>query len=292
MSTLSNLIDSVTSSLHSYTGIQEQSTHLTAGIGSGDLSVPVNSVANVFKGIAEIDDEMVYIDTVGSNILTLAPYGRGYRGSLAAAHAVNAQLTSDPVYPRSEIRRAIDQCIQGIYPRLYQIKTVDLTVTPVIVGYQLPADCDGVLGVKIKIPGDPSNMWIGTARWEFDATSPEVSGKALNLMDAIPPGSSVRVVYRAGFTAFASSSSTLASVGVSESWADLILYCVTARMVRFLDPARLQVKAVENLSRSSVVQAGDAGKIANQLYAMYQQRLAEERSRLLELTPAQINYTR
>jgi hypothetical protein len=62
-------------------------------------------------------------------------------------------------------------------------------------------------------------------------------------------------------------------------------------MVRFLDPARLQIGAVENVSRSAVVQAGDAAKIATQLYAMYQQRLVEERTRLLELDPPSINFT-
>jgi hypothetical protein len=102
----------------------------------------------------------------------------------------------------------------------------------------------------------------------------------------------VRVVYRAPFGTFASDSATLDSVGLSESHADLILYAVTARMIRFLDPARLQVAAVENLSRSSVVQSGDAAKVANQLYAMYQQRLVEERIRLLQLTPPQIHFTR
>ena len=36
----------------------------------------------------------------------------------------------------------------------------------------------------------------------------------------------------------------------------------------------------------------EAGRVANQLYAMYQQRLTEERRRLLELTPPSINFTR
>ena len=290
MSTLNDLIDSIAASLHSYTGVQEQATWLTADATADDLNLTVDQSDRIMRGISEVEDELVYVDVSDQGSLKLAPFGRGYRGSTAAAHAANAKVTFDPSFPRVEIRRAIDQCVAGLYPQLYQIKTTDLTASAVAVGYELPADCDRVLRVEAQRLSDPVDYWQPVSRWSFDPASPESTGKALNVVEAWPPGSTLRVVYAAPFGTFSDGSDTLESIGLQESHADLILYCVAARMVRFLDPGRLQIQAVENLSRSTVVQVGDASKVANQLYAMYQQRLAEERSRLLRLTPSQINY--
>lgn len=292
MSTLGDLVASIHSSLHSFTGVQEQVTWLTAGVDASVTSLAVGSSDTVLKGIAEIDSELIYVDSSDSNVLSLAPFGRGFRGSTAATHASNAMVTFDPAFPQVEIRRAITQCIEGLYPTLYQIKTTDLTYSPVPIGYDLPTDCEKVLEVKANVSPDPLNYWMPLYNWSFDTTSPETNGNTLNIFQAVQPSATIRVVYMAKFGTFASDAATLTSVGLSESHADLILYGVAARMVRFLDPSRLQLQSVENASRSSFVQAGDAGRLANQLYAMYTQRLQEERRRLLDLTPAQIHFKR
>lgn len=292
MTTFGELVASIHSALHSYTGIQEQVTWLEAPMSSSDTSISVGSSDAVLRGIAEVDDELLYVQSSDAQSLTLAPFGRGYRGSTATSHSQNAMVTFDPAFPKVEIKRAIQQCVDGLYPQLYRIKTADLTYSPLPVGYDLPADCEQVLEVKAKPLSDPLNYWVPVYRWDFDTTSPEVNGKTLNLLDNLQASSSIRVVYLAKFGTFASDADTLASKGLSDSMADLIMYGACARLVRFVDPSRIQVSAVENLSRSQVVQVGDAGKIANQLYAMYQQRLTEERRKLLELTPARMNFKR
>lgn len=291
MTTLGDLVASVHTSLHSYTGLQEISTWLTADIDAAVTTLAVASSDTILKGIAEVDDELLYVNISDANGLTLAPFGRGYRGSTAAAHVTNAQITFDPSFPRVEIKRAIDQCVAGLFPQLYQVKSTDITFNPSALGYDLPADVENVIEVKAKAVS-PLNYWETLFNWSFDPTSPEATGKALNLIDYVLPSTQVRVVYQAKFGTFAASTDTLASVGLSESYADLILYGVTARMIRFLDPGRLQLGGVENISRAGVVQSGDAAKIANQLYAMYQQRVTEERSKLLSLTPPTLHFTR
>ena len=292
MSTLNDLIASIHSSLHSYTGLQEQATWLTADVNSSVTTMTVQNSDFVLRGVAEIDDELIYVDSSDAGMVSLAPFGRGYRGSTAASHVTNTQVTFDPVFPRCEIRRAIDQTIETLFPMLYQIKTADLAFSGVKVGFSLPADCEGVIEAKWHNDADPLDYWIPVSRWSYDPTSPLANGKALNIVEDVPPGSTVRVNYRAKFGTFVAGTDTLASVGLPESYADLILYAVSARMVRFLDPARLQISTVENLSRAGVVQSGDASKIANQLYSMFQQRMVEERSRLLELNPPSIHFTR
>lgn len=291
MSTLNDLIASIHTSLHSYSGTQEQVTWLTADCDADDTTLTVAASDTVLRGICEIEDELVYVHSSDSGGLSLPPFGRGFRGSTAAAHTANTAVTFDPVFPRAEIRRAIDQCVEGLFPMLYQIKTVALTASAVAIGYDLPADCEGVLSVSFQAP-DTLNYYEKFGRWEYVPSSALGAGKTLNIYDDVPTDITIHVVYRAKFGSFNAGTDTLASVGLSESFADLILYCTTSRLIRFLDPARLQVQSVENVSRSQVVQAGDASKIAAQLYAMYQQRLLEERTRLLELTPPSIHFTR
>lgn len=279
--TLAQLVADVHSALHSYTGVQEQLTYLTAACTDSDTTLSVAGSENVMRGIAEIDDELIYVEASDSGTITLPPFGRGFRGSTAAAHSENAMVTFDPAFPKVAITRAINQCIEGLYPLLYQVKSEDLSSSSALtVGYALPADCDGVLAVYGQYPSDPQDYWTPVTRWSFDSDSPD--GNILNLYGVYAPGTDFRVVYKAKFSDLVTD---FATSGLSESYADLIIYCVTARLIRFLDPARLQLGNVENISRSQVVQAGDAGRTANQLYAMYQQRLVEERRRLLELHP-------
>lgn len=292
MSTLNDLIASIHTSLHSYSGAQEVVTWLTANVDTDDLILPVATPDNVLRGMAEIDDELVYVNASDSSGLKLAPFGRGYRGSSSASHTVNSMVTFDPIFPRAEIRRSIDQCVEGLASSLYQVKTYEIDFNGVGVGFSLPADAEDIIEVHGHHASDILDYWQPIGRWSFDPQSSLTNGKAINILEDVMPSSTIRVTYRANFTPFVAGTDTLGSAGLSESWADLILYCVTARMIRFLDPARLQVSTVENLSRASVVASGDAAKVANQLYAMYQQRLVEERKRLLDLYPPSIHFTR
>ncbi len=291
MSTFDDLVESIHSALHSYSGVTEQLTWLTESCTDSDLNLTVASSDSVMRGLTEIDDELIYVDTSDSNGLTVAPFGRGFRGTTAAAHAANAQVTFDPAFPRVEIKKAIQSVMDGLFPMLYQIKTHTFTYDVSKIGFDLPADVESVLEVKWEVP-DVLNHWETVSRWAFDPDSPTADSNALVITDYIFPSSEVQVVYRARFGTFAAGSDTLGSVGLDESYSDLILYGVTARMVRFLDPARLAIPSAENVSRAAYVQAGEAGRVADKLYAMYQQRLMEERRRLLELAPPSIHFTR
>lgn len=292
MTTYADLVNSIHASLHSYANTQEQVTWLTSAVAdTTSTTFAVNSSDAVQRGIAEIDDELVYVHTSDSGGLQLIPNGRGYRGSTAATHSLNATVTFDPAFPRHEIKKAINTAVDGLYPTLYQIKTTTFLFSTAVSGYDMPADCDGILELKWKVPS-PLNDWQRLFQWGFDTNSVDSNGNKLSLFDVVLPGATVQVVYKSNFSDLVNDSDTFASVGLSESYVDLLSYAVTSRMLRFLEPARVQLRSVENVSRAQVVQAGDASKVANQLYAMYQQRLAEERRRLLELSPPQMNFQR
>lgn len=294
MTSFAELVGTIHSSLHSYTGLQEQMTHLTAPVTSSATTLSVADSAEIRKGIIEVDDELMYVTAADSGSLTVAPFGRGFRASTAAAHSANVAVVSDPAFPRVEIKRAINQTIDGLYPTLWAIQATELSdYTPVVGTYALPAGCEGVNEVMVLEPGDPTQTWVPLLAWSFNPTAADIDGgKAITINAQLVPGARVRVTYRTKFEHLVDDSNELFEwAGVPDSCADLILYAVAARMVRFLDPARIQVPSVENISRSQVVQAGDAGRLANQLYAMYQQRLAEERRKLLSTNPTRPNFS-
>jgi len=291
MTTFVQLVNQVHSLLHSYCGTQEQITALTASVDASVTSFSVTSGAAFSRGLIEIEDELIETDASDTSSIAAFPFGRGARGTTAAAHSSGVKVTYKPAFPRFEIKRAINQCIDQIYPQLYSVKSTTFTSVGSQATYPLPTDCDKPLKVIWETTG-PSLYWQTVASWEFETNSQVANGNALTFHEYVQPGRTVKVVYIAKPSQFSADADTFAAKGIEESWLDVLLYGAAAKLVRFMDPARLSLNSVENLSRAQVVGVGDAGKVANQLYAMYQQRLNEERRRLLDLNPPQIHFTR
>jgi hypothetical protein len=283
MTTRSELITRITSDLHSYSGVHESVTHLVDGTDDGELLLTVGSIDGAKRGLAEIEDELVYVESVSGAGLALPPFGRGYRGTTAAAHSAGVQITFDPAFPRFEIGKAIDQVVAGLFPALYQVKETTIASQTVDRSYPLPSDVENILRVETKWDQDPADYWHPINNWELEKSV--IS--QLNLYEGALPGWDIRVAYTARFNEL---TADLPDSGIPESYEDLITYGVTSRMIRFLEPARLQLGSVENVSRAQLIQAGDAGRTATQLFALYQQRVAEERRRLLEQYPPRPNF--
>lgn len=284
MTTRSELITSISSALHSYTGVHEQVTSLAGSVSDSSLTISCTNADGAKRGIAEISDELVYVDSVSGNDLVIPAFGRGYRSTTAAAHSAGDMVTFDPAFPRAEVGRAVDQVVKGLFPALFQVKETTLDAQTVDRSYTLPADVENVLRVETKWDQDPADYWNPIIHFELEKTT---TVPVLNLYEGAIPGWEVRVVYTARFGDL---DTDFATAGIPESYEDLIVYGVTSRMIRFLEPARLQLGSVENVSRANVIQAGDAGRTATQLFAHYTQRVAEERRRLLEQYPARPNF--
>jgi len=102
MATLTNMIDEVSMNLAGYTLTQDRSTYLKSAVtavassSTSPTTLSLGSTDNVGKGIVEIDEELMWIDTYDrvGNTATVAPYGRAYLGTTLAAHAVDAKVPS------------------------------------------------------------------------------------------------------------------------------------------------------------------------------------------------------
>lgn len=284
---LGDLVTEIRSLLRSFTGQHDQATYLTAEAASGALTLSVADGDAVTSGMLEIEDELIWVDQSEGGTLTVPPYGRGYQGTTAATHPINTQILVDPTFPRDSIIRAIQQTSQAVYPKLFWPKATEFTFSPAVGSYELPAEAERVLGVTAETVG-ASKFWTRIDRYRFDAdanTTAFTTGRALHLREAPAAGRKVRVLYAAPFGEMTLSSDTLAAAGHAESHRDLLVFGAAARLIQFLEPGRLSLNSVENQERSKFGPPGSASALTRQLLGWYENRLTEERSKLLGLYP-------
>jgi len=145
VTTLGSMIDEVLINLSGYTYQQDRSTYLTAAVttltspSSSPTILSLGSTDSVGKGIIEVDEELMWITSFDrvSNTATIAPYGRGYLGTTAATHAVDAKVTISPIFPRYVVKRAINDTIRAMGTQLLIIGQTTFVFNPSVTTYEL-----------------------------------------------------------------------------------------------------------------------------------------------------------
>lgn len=296
MTTFNEMVEEVLINLEGFTLRQDRTTYLTAAIDNNDLTLALASGDNIGKGLLEIDDELIHIDSVdrSDRSAVISPFGRGYRGTTAAAHTVNTKVTFAPSLPRLSVKRAINDTIRAIYPNVYGVASTTFTYNPSVTTYSLPADAETVLAVSWDTIG-PSNEWLPVRRWRHDPTSnvgEYATGNAISIYEPIVPGRTINVVYSKTPTALTNASDVFTTVtGLEETSRDLIVYGAAYRMVSFIDPGRLSFTSPEADQNDTTRQFGSGTNTARYLLALYQQRLQEESNRLNGKYPVRVHYT-
>lgn len=283
--TFDNLVDDVLRTLQGYGLSQPRAAFLTVACNSTDLQITVGEATGFEQGVAEVGNETIFIESVdyGSNVLTVAPDGRGYYGTTAASHSVGDRVTMSPVWSRAAVADAVNDSILGVYPELFGIATTDFTYNPSINTYSLPTNADRVLRVSCDTIG-PSQERVEIKRYYFDPAANKIT------LEAGPfPGRSVYVTYSTTLTEITFGDDFTAS-GLAETARLAVKYCACSTLVAFMDPARLPVDTAQadelDASRNQI---GSASKISGQLYQRYLIELEKERKRLRAVTPTPIN---
>jgi len=300
--TFDQLTSRVKQQLLGYTRDQASISYLTAPMTSTDTTFLVDTatVTNLSRGLIEIDDELILIKNfdratgtvtvIGGNSGT----GRGVEGTTAAAHTLDTIVTDDPMYPRSRIKEAINDTINATFPDLWVFGDYEFPKIAARYEYPIPADCEDVYKVTVNTIG-PSAVWFPLSSWRFNPSAsqtagqvkptPTPTGKTLQIMrDFIVPGRNIRVEYIKKPNTMTNGSDDFATTtGYPERYIDLITYGACWRLLPAYESARLQQQAIEATERAPLVPTG-AGSSASKYYmALYQQRLAEERTRLQRL---------
>ena len=298
MATLSDLIDEVRTNLQGYTLRQDRITYLTSAITSAQTAIQVGSQSNLAKGIIEIDDELLWIDSFdkASNTLNAIPgLGRGYQNTVAAPHAQYAQVTLAPSFPRVFVKKAINDTINSFYPQLWAVSSTTFTFNASQVTYALPDDAETILFVSWQTTGS-SQEWLPVNRWRADGMANAATfntNVTLNIYDSIQPGRTVQVWYTTEANTLDASTDDFEDVtGLPGSCQDVVVYGASYRLLSFLDAGRINLTSAEaDLADSKIPSTAGAGA-SRYMFALYQQRLNEEALKLSDKYPVRVHYTR
>jgi len=296
VTTFNELVEEVLINLEGFTLRQDRTTYLTAGINSTDLSIALANGENIGKGVIEVDEELIHLDSVDrtDRSAVISPFGRGYRGTTAASHDTNSKVTFAPSFPKLSVKRAINDTIKAVYPNIYGVDRTTFTFNSAQTTYSIPAAAESVLSITWQIVG-PTGEWMPIRSWRHDPnanTGEYATGNTVSIYEGLTPGRTVQVVYSKEPTELSSGTDVFTTVtGLPASTRDVIVYGAAYRMVSFIDPGRLNFVAPEADQNDSTRQFGSGTNTARYLLALYQQRLQEEAAKQIAKQPVRVHYT-
>lgn len=297
MATFGQLVDRVLSNLQGDSLDQTEQTALAVDVDESATTLTVDDASQLSSGLAEIGDELIWVKSVNRNTneITVSAYGRGYRGTTAVAHSAGEAILNSPRYSRARVKDTINAALEGVYPDLFVMKSTNIPYVAARYTYELPEDCEQVHSLSWESIG-PSRTWIPITQFRFNpnADADEFpSGKSVDIWEGIVPGREVRVTYLTSPNLLADDADDFtATTGLATSAEEAIVYGACHRLVGFLEPARLQMTAVESSTRSELVQAGAPVNAAKFFFGLYLECLNKERERLLRLHPTTLYRTR
>ena len=308
--TLTNMIDEVLVNLAGYTFQQDRSTYLTTAVSTttstsaSPLILSIGSTDSVGKGILEIDEELMWVDSFDrvANTATVSPYGRGYLGTTATTHAADAKVTISPTFPRFSVKRAINDTIRSLGANIFSVKSTTFTFNAAVSTYAFAnLNIKNILNVSWQEIG-PSKEWRPIRRWDLDAVAnAEAFGyttgtdqvQTITLGEAPISGRTVKVIYATDPAPFTSNSEVYTTVtGLPESTRDVVILGAAYRLLSFLDPARAAQVSPQADETDSKRPYGASQTATKQLYALYTQRLNEETKAQQQNYPPRVHYSR
>lgn len=295
MTTFNDLVNSVDMYLSGYGMRSNALTHLTQDVTSTATQLTVSSAESIGKGVVEIGDELIWADNADrqSGVLKIPPYGRGFQGTTPASHTAGTMVSVNPIYTRKAIKSAINDTIRtcGISGVGYHV----FTSTPATNTYALPNEVDDVLSVTYKSVG-PNGEWPAVKAWNFDASanaSDRNSTKTITIKSFIDPGAEVQVVYSFDPEELVNASDDFeATTGLDLQAQDVIVFGAAWRLLSFVPSSRLQYVTPESNVQAGSIDVSSGTNVVKYVYALYQQRLAEEKERFIRKYSKRIHYTK
>ena len=299
MPTFSQMTSEVQSNLQGYSLRQDRITWLATagGISATDLTIKIGSADNLAKGIVQIDNELIWVNSFDRQNLTLnvAPgFGRGYQGTTPSPHAENAQVILTPTFPVTMIQQAINDAINSLYPKLFQVASTTFTFNAAQIAYPLPDDARDVLYISWQTPG-PSKEWLPVSHWRIDrmANVPAFdTTKTVNIYEKIVPGRTVQIYYSTIPSNLTNSSDDFAAVtGLPESSRDVVTLGAAYRLLSYIDTGRINLSSAEADLADTKLPSTAGASASKYIFALYQQRLQEESTKLQDRFPIRLHWT-
>jgi hypothetical protein len=289
----------VQSNLQGYSLRQDRITWLATagGISATDLTIKIGSADNLAKGIVQIDGELIWVNSFDRQNLTLnvAPgFGRGYMGTTPSPHSENAQVILTPTFPITMIQQAINDAINSLYPKLFQVSSTTFTYNAAQIAYSLPDDARDVLYGSWQTPG-PSKEWLPINRWRIDRMANVAAfntTKTVNIYEKIVPGRTVQIYYSTIPSNLTNDSDDFAAVtGLPESSRDVVTLGAAYRLLSYIDTGRINLSSAEADLADTKLPSTAGASASKYIFALYQQRLQEESTKLQDRFPIRLHYT-
>lgn len=292
--TFASLIDEVITSLSGFGTDNDAVCTLTAPVTAGASELAVDDTSDVSRGLIEIDEEIIYVSSAENGLVQIQPWGRGYKGTVAASHALGSAVYVSPTWPRAIVAREINNTIRMVYPNLWAIGTHDLNSSPTTWQYTLPADVERVLAVEWRWTTDIDG-WMPIQGWEMIQSANVTdfaTGKALLIAEPLPAGCRLHVTYAKVPTFLTLPADTYASTGLPSSSRDVVVYGAAARLLPWQDTGRIPVTSVSSDAQDSLKPVGNGAALGKELRSLYVSRLTDERRALLERYPTRVHKVR
>ena len=298
MSTLNDMVDEIKSNLQGYTLRQDRISYVAnaAGLTTTSTAITIGSASNLAKGIIEIDDELIFIDSFNkatSTLNVIPGFGRGYQGTSPAPHSLNAQVTLAPTFPRVSIKKAINDTINALYPNIWAVSSYTFTFNASVTTYALPDDVLDVLFISWQTTGS-SQEWLPINRWRLDKMANAAtfnSNATLSIYDNVQPGRTVQVWYSTTANTLDANTDDFADVtGLPQSCQDVVTLGASYKLLSFLDAGRINLTSAEADNSDSKTPSTAGVSASRYIFALYQQRLNEEALKLKDKYPIRIHY--
>jgi hypothetical protein len=292
VSTFKQVQDEVLQILHGYGLDSPRFTTLAGAVDATVTSFAVKDAANMSQGVAEIDGELVFIETVdkANDLLTVTADGRGWSGTTPAAHLNGARVVMGPVWPRNRVKQAINDTIMSTYPTLFGVGQTSFTYSPAVSTYSLPADCEKVVRVEAATIG-PSKAPQVLTRWVSNSVSPTgmwPTTNSLELQEPASPGQLVTVTYMKRPTDLVADSDQFTACGLEASARLAVVYGACAQLLSFMDISRLPVDTARADEYDEKTPVGMASRLSGQLQLRFEMELEKERRRLRARVPVTV----
>ena len=272
----------------------------------GTVTVDNNTSATVSleglqPGLVEFGNgELVYVGAVDGTSLT--GLIRGYR-STPTASQTGKQFRANPRYPRWNVLMAINRCLDGLWPDLFTMNTLQVPSALGQTYYSLPPECEDVLSVAqydtqsgIALP----SAWRKCRYWTFMPDAPidptnadprygTTTGKGVQVNDAWQDDSAIlQVTYTTKplkFDTDLSNDQEFVDATALPDWAeDVVASGATYRLIQFVAAGEAAARTAEGdlLGMQGGVKPDPEG-MTELFFSVYKQRLEEAKARMRQL---------
>lgn len=291
MTTAAQLVDRTVQNL--LAGTVEERNKLASSVNSSVDSLTMSYALGSLREqtVFEIESELFYVWESNTTAKT-ATVERGFGGSTAASHSSGAVVTVNPRFPRHQVLQALNAELADLSSPmngLYQMKTVDLSYngSDRMVNLTSVTAMIDLYDVRYRYLSDDYPIVRNVRLLRDMPTTDFASGFVLAFDQEVRSGT-VRVLYKAPYTQFASESATTATAGVTTEVEDLLVLGAQIRLMAGREVKRNFTESQGDTRRAEEVPAGAVGNSITNLLRLRRDRIQAEAARLARQYPLRI----